>query len=97
MTKYSYRRKDFNDSVIFSLDFPGANPRDCYRIEEEEDSFVLQADRKRICSADQRSPHLAIAVSSHGPRDIVAVLSRDGKTIPFALADTRTHLAVPTR
>jgi hypothetical protein len=39
---------------------------------------VLTGEEQRVCSGERRGPHLDLAVSSHGPRDIAAVLSRDG-------------------
>jgi hypothetical protein len=63
---------------VFSMDFPKANRKDCYRIEIEDGMLVLVGERQRVCAGDGRGPHLAIAVSSYGPRDLVAAVNRDG-------------------
>jgi len=73
---YSHRRWDTQgNSLVFSLDLPAARSPDCYRIEGKESSFVLSKVEKRVCSG---GPHLAIAVLSQDPDDVVAVLSRNG-------------------
>lgn len=81
-TDFSYRRGDkLDDSLVFSLDLPVANSPDCYRIDPEENSFILSEDKQRVCPG---GPHLAIAVLSRDTRDVVAVLTRNG-IIPRAI------------
>jgi hypothetical protein len=76
---YSYRQENLDDSILFSIDHPKANRKDCYRIKGlDERRLVLAGEEERVCSGERRGPHLAIAVSSHGIRDIVATLNLDG-------------------
>lgn len=77
----SFRQNLLDDSILLSLDFPmDVNPKDCYKI---LDQFPLKLDpeRRRICRDALKSPALAIAVSSHGIHDVIAVLCRDGTRI----------------
>jgi hypothetical protein len=64
--------------LVFSLDFPVDSLKNSYRIEHHLAGFNLK-DVKRMCGKDSA---LALAVSCHGPRDIVAVLNRDGNLKP---------------
>jgi hypothetical protein len=74
----SFRQKLLDDSILLSLDFPqDVNPKDCYKIAEQF-PLKLEPERRRMCRDALKSPALAIAVSSHGIHDIIAVLCRDG-------------------
>jgi len=74
----SYRRREIDDSLLFSLDFEKGKIQERYRIEPEEEGFILaSADKRREGSGD-RGRGLAISVSSHGDHDIVAILRDDG-------------------
>lgn len=93
----SYRLDgDSVDWIVFSLDFPKANSKDCYRI-NAKDTFKLVKEQDRVCSGEGRGPHLAIAICSHGSRDIAAALSRDGKSSITKSLIFRKHLPFPTQ
>jgi hypothetical protein len=90
----SYRQKNFNDAILFSVDFPGTRPKDCYCIIEEGDTFRIKAEKERQCCGDGQESALAIVVSSHGTSDVMAVLKRDGMEIMCISELTRrTHHA----
>lgn len=74
----SCRQRKRDDTLLFSVDFPRAKPKDSFRIINDGYKFELEAEKRRRCCGDGREPSLAIAVSSHGPRDIIAILKRDG-------------------
>jgi hypothetical protein len=73
----SYSQKAPEDTLLFSADFPTAIRKDCYRIIEDEDTFDLEGPKESRCCGDGK-PTLEMVVSSHGPRDVVAVLKADG-------------------
>jgi hypothetical protein len=77
-TNHSYRQATFDDSLLLSVDFPRARPKDCFRIIPERDTFSLAGEKEPVCCGNGSAPGLAIAVSSHGVRDVIAILRRDG-------------------
>lgn len=89
MSFSSFRERGVDDLLLFSVDFPNAEPKDCFRIVEDGDTFQLK-DEGRICCGDGKDPSLAIAVSSHGAHDIIALIQRDGIFLCPRTANHRT-------
>jgi hypothetical protein len=50
--------------------------KDSYRVVEDEETFDLEGPKESRCGDGKAS--LTMVVSSHGPRDLVAVLKADG-------------------
>ena len=72
----SYRRRQMDDSLIFSLDFAGQKLEDNYAIEEQQRGFIL-TDKRSVCRKEG-GLDLAIAVSSHMSQDLVVLLDHKG-------------------
>jgi hypothetical protein len=81
--------------VLLSLDFPSeSRAMDCYKLSEDF-RFRLEAEKKRVVSGNTNSSTLAIAVSTYGSHDVVAVLCRDG--ISSNLTNFRATIHISTR
>jgi hypothetical protein len=88
----SLGQHSLDDSIIFSMDFPGGHFRNTYRIEREqpEAGFKLVGNR-RMCGRDSS---LAVTVSSHGPDGLIAVLKKDGNRFDNRKLNYRAYLAL---
>jgi len=63
---------------VLSISFPKRGQTMLFRIMANGSSFTLEPQRECRLIED-RAGGLAVAVSSHGLQDIVAVLTEDGK------------------
>jgi len=79
-----FHRINTDDSLLLSLDFPSdSRPHDFYQILNRE-TFRLEPNQRRMCcDIEPKRPTLAVAVTSHGNHDIIAVLTRDGRIMMF--------------
>jgi len=93
----SFHGTTADDSVLLSLDFPSdSRPHDFYRI-VNQGTLRLDPNRRRMCcDTEPKRPTLAISVTPHGNRDLIAVLTRDGLHGDDS-TDRRPHYNVPRR
>ena len=71
-------------------------PKDCYRILEAGKKFKLDEGKRQYCG-DGKVAGVAVAVSSHGARDTVAILLKNGIYSVYRELIRRENYALPER